>query len=191
MGIIEIVAGLGYFLQKVFLLIAEGDESVTGRLWRISGWIAYLIGLPMWLIIFYIESNWILAFVEGGGAPSIVLGLIIAIRGRGEAPEWLNLFALFMTFVGISVSLYRFGGLITFPQLLELGVAIGFLIGTYLLAKKNPMGWLWYLLMNSSAGTLMWIQGYTLLTIQQAFSFIIVITAYIKAMKLSKKKYIT
>ena len=70
------------------------------------GWIAYLIGLPMWMVIFCIESDWILIFVEGGGALSMVLGLVIALRGRGRAPEWLNTFAIVMTFVGIGISLY-------------------------------------------------------------------------------------
>ncbi|MCP6719959.1 MAG: multidrug transporter [Patescibacteria group bacterium] len=183
MGVVEAFAGLGYLLQKVFLLIAEGDESVCGRRWRISGWIAYLIGLPMWMVIFFIESDLILIFVEGGGAPSMVLGLIIALRGSGKEPEWLNTFAIVMTFVGIGVSLYVFGGLVTLTQALELGVAIGFLVGTYLLARKNPTGWPWYLLMNGSAGTLMWMQEYPLLALQQAFSFIIVIAAYGKSLK--------
>lgn len=187
MGVVEAFAGLGYLLQKVFLLIAEGDESARGRRWRISGWIAYLIGLPMWMVIFFIESDWILIFVEGGGAPSMVLGLVIALRGHGRAPEWLNAFAMVMTFVGIGVSLYVFGGLATLTQALELGVAIGFLFGTYLLARRNSTGWLWYLLMNGSAGTLMWMQGYPLLTLQQAFSFIVVIAAYGKALKANRR----
>jgi len=183
MGVVETVAGLGYLLQKIFLLVAEGNESIAGRRWRIAGWIAYLIGAPMWVTIFYLESNLILLFVEGGGIPSIVLGLIIAIRDRGKAPEWLNTLAIFMTFVGIAISLYSFGGLMTLSQILELGVAVGFLVGTYFLAKRNSNGWLWYLLMNGSAGTLMGIQGYPFLTIQQAFSFAIVAIAYGKAIR--------
>lgn len=181
MGIIETIAGLGYLFQKIFLLVAEGDESPKGRRFRISGWVSYLIGLPMWTVIFVAESNWILFFVEGGGAPSVVLGLVIALRGHGNAPKWLDHLAVVATLVGIGVSLYAFGGLTTINQTLELGVAIGFLAGTYYLAKKNPTGWLWYLLMNGSAGTLMWVQDYYFLTAQQAFSFLVVITAYRKA----------
>ncbi len=183
MGIIATIAGLGYLLQKIFLLIAEGDESPKGRRFRIAGWVSYLIGLPMWMVIFFKESDWILAFIEGGGAPSMALGLVIAIREKGEVPSWLNRLAILMTFVGIGVSFYHFGGLTTITQGLELGVAVGFLRGTYLLARKNPNGWLWYILMNGSAGTLMWIQEYPILTIQQAFSLTIVIIAYIKAMR--------
>jgi EamA domain-containing membrane protein RarD len=186
MGIVEAIAGLGYLLQKVFLFIAEGDESSRARQFRIAGWISYLIGLPMWMVIFVIENNFILAFIEGGGVPSMVLGLIIALRGRGEAPTWLDKLAVVMAFVGIIVSTYHFGGLAEITQALELGVAVGFLGGTYFLAKKNLNGWLWYMLMNSSAGTLMWVQGYPVLTIQQAFSLAIVIMAYIKAKKVKR-----
>ena len=162
--------------------VAEGDESDRGRRFRSLGWAAYLVGLPMWMVIFVIESDWILLFVEAGGAPSMVLGFIIAIRGHGNAYEWLDRLAVIATFVGVGVSMYAFGGLVTLPQALELGVAVGFLVGTYLLAKKNPTGWVWYILMNGSAGTLMWVQEYPLLTIQQVFSLIIAITAYRKAL---------
>lgn len=209
MGIVQVIAGGGYLLQKIFLLFAEGNKSATGRRLRILGWIAYLVGLPMWLIIFYDKSNWILVFVEGGGAPSMILGLIIALREQPEekppalgfiialreqpeeeeipvkeeeSPKWLDAFAVVMTCIGIGVSLYSFGGLFTLTQILELFVAIGFLIGTYLVAKKNPWGWFFYLIMNGSAGTLMWVEDLPVLAIQQAFSFLVVLMALGKAL---------
>lgn len=181
------IAGIGYFLQKVFLLVAEGDETEKARKWRIAGWSVYLIGLPMWLIVFYVENDWILFFVEAGGAPSMVLGLIIALRKRGNIPYWLDHLAIAMTILGITVSLYSFGGLVANTQFLELGVAIGFLVGTYQLAKKQPSGWLWYLLMNGSNATLMWLQGYELLMIQQLFSFLVGVLAFAKVTRSRKR----
>ncbi len=80
--------------------------------------------------------------------------------------------------MGLGLSLYDFGGITTTNQLFELGVAAGFLIGTYLLAKDKSRGYFWLMVGNISAASLMGIQGYFLLMTQQLLSLGLVIDAY-------------
>jgi len=63
-------------------------------------------------------------------------------------------------------------------QWAELGVVVGFLVGTYRLAKDRLDGYLWFLLMNASAGILVYMQGYYWLALQQALSLGFVLDAY-------------
>ncbi len=72
--------------------------------------------------------------------------------------------------LGVSCSLYDYGGVTTISQVLEMGVMVGFLLGSYLLAKNNRTGWLFFMLMNGSMATLMFFQHKPLLTAQQIVS---------------------
>lgn len=200
LAIVQAIAGFGYLLQKILLFFAEGDKTLHGKRLRILGWSSYLIGLPMWMVVFFIEKNWILAFVEGGGLPSMLLGLLLAVKEKPKKHTWerqeeikadgglgyLDWFAFSMTIIGIVFSIYYFGGFERLSQWLETSVSVGFLAGTYMLAKKNPKGWLWYILMNGSAGSLMYYQGYAFLTFQQGISLGFVLMAYRKARKAVK-----
>lgn len=181
--IMQVWGGVFYLLNKIFFCISE-HKPQSKRIWRICSWIVYLIGLPAWVIIFIWEHNWIAASIETGGALSMALGLIIALRGKGKEPRWLNYIAVVVVIFGITYSLYDFGGITTINQVLELGIVIGFLIGTYMLAKERPTGYLWFLLMNGSNSVLMYIQDYPVLCLQQIVSFIIVFDAY----RIQKKK---
>jgi len=78
---------------------------------------------------------------------------------------------------------YDFGGITTISQVLEMGVMAGFLLGSYLLAKRNPIGWLWFMLMNGSMATLMAIQTKPILVVQQVVSLCFVIYGYLRARK--------
>ncbi|MEK7164438.1 MAG: hypothetical protein AAB779_00665, partial [Patescibacteria group bacterium] len=139
----------------------------------------YLAGLPPWVTIFVGSRNWIAASVEASGAPAMLLGLIIALRGTTKKPpRWLDHLALICIPLGFSYSLYDFGGLNTLNQWLEIGLVAGFLVGTYLLAKERASGYLWYVLMHISCGWLMWIQDYPWLFIQQAASLVFIADAY-------------
>lgn len=138
---LQIWGGVFYLLNKIFFSRVERSASERKkRLWRIWSWIVYLIGLPGWVIIFVIERNWIAAALETGGVPSMFMGLVIALKGKGKEPKWLNYISLVAMFVGISFSLYDFGGLTSITQILELGIVAGFLTGTYLLAREKPVG---------------------------------------------------
>ena len=191
---IELLQWLGggfYLLNKIFLSFSEHaynrNNQEKARQWRIVSWIVYLAGLSPWVILFIIRHNWIAASVETSGAPAMLLGLVIALRGTTKnPPRWLDYLALVCIPLGFAYSLYDFGGLNTINQWLEIGLVIGFLLGTYLLAKEKPNGYLWYILMHISCAWLMWIQGYPWLFVQQIISLGFIINAYQVAKKRKK-----
>lgn len=175
---LQIWGGLFYLLNKICFSKAERSKNKkTRRIWRIRSWIVYITGLPAWVIVFFSEHNWIAAGVEAGGAPAMLTGLIIAIRGKGEEPGWLDTIAKAAMISGLILSLYEFGGIKTIHQILELGIATGFLMGTYLIAKDKISGYVWLMLGNVSCSALMGIEGFLFLTIQQLISLIFVIDA--------------
>ncbi len=185
--LLQVWGGLFYLLNKVFFSRAE--RSVTEarkRQWRIWSWVVFLVGLPAWATIFVLERNWIAAALEFGGVPSMFMGLVIAIKGKGKGPKWLERIALIAIVIGLTYSLYDFGGLTTINQFLELGIVAGFLIGTYLLARQEPTGYLWFIFMNLSCAALMGIQNYPWLMLQQIVSLGFVIDAY----RMQKKRTI-
>lgn len=85
--------------------------------------------------------------------------------------------------LGISYSIYDYDGITTISQLLELGIIAEYLIGGYLLAKENPNGWIWYMIMNFSTFCLMAMQAKYIMAGQQLISQYFVIAGYIKARK--------
>jgi len=91
---------------------------------------------------------------------------------------------------GTSYSIYDYHGITSISQCLEIGVMIGFLLGSYLLAKNKTYGWLFFMLMNGSMGTLMIIQSKPILAIQQAVSFCFVVYGFIIATKTDRMQNI-
>ncbi|MBI3626890.1 hypothetical protein HY224_02505 [Candidatus Uhrbacteria bacterium] len=73
-------------------------------------------------------------------------------------------------------------------QWLEVSLTLGFLLGTYLLAKDKPSGYLWYILMNISCGWLMEIQGYHWLFVQQVLSLGFTVDAYYSTRQMRKEE---
>ncbi|AEF82351.1 hypothetical protein [Leadbettera azotonutricia] len=185
---LQIWGGGGYLLAKILLSHAEGLEK--DRPWRVAGWLAYIIGLPAWVMLLAGKHNWIAAANEAGGAPALVLGLALAWKGLDKAPalaDWgVKIFTWIMIVLGLGYSVFFFGGITAFSQILELGVTAGFLLGTYLLAKKKPSGWLFFALMLCSMGTLMYLQGKTILIFQQAISLVFVIRGFVKGVSRTK-----
>ena len=179
--LLQIWGGTFYLLNKLFFSNAERAANLSlQQKWRLRAWTAYLIGLPPWVFIFISERNWIAAAVESSGAPAMIMGLSAACQGHAEHHEyvWLDHLARLMIIIGLGLSLYDFGGLATFNQLLEVGVAAGFLLGTYLLAKYKPQGYFWLMAGNISAAWLMMRQGYYILMTQQVISLSLVLDAY-------------
>jgi len=159
----------------------ERSSGEAARLWSIRAWVVYILGLVPWLIILSHENDWMVVFVEAGGLPSMVLGLVLACGHRsmnGRMETVLDWFARICAVLGIGYSMYHFGLMTNLTQWYELGGVIGFLVGTYRLAKNHLDGYLWFMLMNGSVGLLMYEQGYKLLGIQQALSLGFVIDAY-------------
>ena len=178
------LAGGFYLLNKVFLSFSErsrknGNEGLARR-WRIASWTIYLAGLPPWIVLFVSWRNWIAASVEASGAPAMLLGLVLAVRGsQSKPPRWLDGLAFVCVPFGFAYSLHDFHGLKTLTQWLEIGLVVGFLMGTYQLAKQRPSGYLWYVLMHISCGYLMWVQHSPWLLLQQVVSLAFIADAYV------------
>ena len=81
--------------------------------------------------------------------------------------------------IGVVLSVHEFGGIKTPHQFLELGIAAGFLMGTYMMAKDNVHGYFWLMLGNISCASLMGMEGYFILMIQQLVSLIFVTDAFL------------
>jgi hypothetical protein len=182
---LQLWGGAGYLLAKIFLSHAEGLRD--DRKWRIAGWMLYILGLPAWVILLAGKQNWIAAANEAGGGPSLALGLVLAWKGRRRAHpavDWgVRIVTYLMIVLGAGYSMYTFGGITAFSQVLEIGVTVGFLLGSLLLAKKSPSGWLLYAVMVISMGSLMFIQGKVILIVQQGISLVFVTLGFIRAMR--------
>ncbi len=179
--ILQLWGGAFYLLNKLFFSRAErAINQQHQQKWMVRAWTAYLIGLPPWVLIFISERNWIAAAVESSGVPAMLIGLGAAWQGHHRLHKfaWLDYLARLMILVGLGASFYDFGGLATLNQFLEVGIAAGFLMGTYLLAKSKPQGYFWLILGNISAAFLMMRQRYFLLMLQQMMSLSLVIDAY-------------
>jgi hypothetical protein len=178
-----------YLLAKILLSHAEGLRY--DRNWRMAGWAMYILGLPAWVVLLAGRQNWIAAANEAGGAPALALGLILAWKGRGKAhpvAEWgVRIFTYLMIVFGAGYSIYSFGGITAFSQMLEIGVTIGFLLGSFLLAGRKAAGWLFYALMTLSMGSLMFIQGKAILVVQQGVSLLFVALGFARSIRRGAK----
>lgn len=186
--LLQWIGGVFYLLNKIFFSFSEHSlnqkNKVNARRWKIASWVVYLIGLPSWVIIFIKEHNWIAASVEASVIPAMFLGLVIALRGLNKnSPHWLDRLAFVCVPIGLACSLYDFGALNTWNQWLEIALAAGFLVGTYMIAKEKAGGYLWYVLMHISCGWLMWRENYKWLFLQQAVSLIFIVDAYLTQKK--------
>lgn len=156
------------------------------------GWSMYLAGLPAWVTLLIGKQNWIAAATEGGGAPALILGLVVALKNLDKVPRYIDWsikgFTYCLIILGTAYSLYSFNGITAFSQILEIGVTIGFLLGTYLLAKRKSTGWLLMALMLVSMGVLMYIQGKPILIVQQAISLLFVMNGFIRSLNKNRTK---
>lgn len=184
---LQIWGGGFYLSNKILFALAEGKDERRKRLFRIWGWLVYLLGVPAWVIILVGKQDWIAASIEAGGVPSMVFGLYTVFTATTNPHNLLDrcaaLFTYFFIFVGVSYSINDYGGLTSLSQFLEIGVMIGFLLGSYFLAKNNTHGWLFFMVMNSSMSALMLLQGKPFLAVQQIISLTFVIYGYTMAMR--------
>ena len=186
--LMQLIGGIFFLLNKILFSISERarlNKRSDPQKWRVYAWISYIVGLFPWVIIFIWEHNWIAASVETSGFPSMVMGLVIALRGGDitKSPKWLDRLATFFIPIGIGFSLWDFGGFTTLTQWLELGLVAGYIIGTYQLAKQNAQGYLWFVLMHFCCGYLMWVQSYEWLALQQVVSLAFIADAYLMSRK--------
>jgi len=187
--ILQAWGGGFYLLNKICFAFAEGRAEPSKRKLRVAGWVVYLLGLPAWVIILVGKHDWMAAAIEAGGAPAMLFGLINAYRGEIAPNRRFDRIIAFFTYsvlaLGIGYSLYDYGGLTALSQLLEIGIVVGFLLGSYLLAKKNSAGWLFFMLMNISTGSLMFLQDKNLLAAQQLVSLCFVVYGYLSALRVA------
>jgi len=186
--LIQLIGGIFSLLNKILFSIGERarlNKRSDPQKWKVYAWISYIIGLFPWVIIFIWEHNWIAASVETSGLPSMVMGLVIALRGGDitKSPKWLDHLATFFIPISIGFSLWDFGGFTALTQWLELGLVVGYVVGTYQLAKQNAQGYLWFVLMHLCCGYLMWMQSYGWLTLQQVVSLAFIADAYLMSRK--------
>ena len=150
------------------------------------------MGVPAWVVILVGKHNWIAASIEAGGVPAMLFGLFNVYQ-NGVASNRVFEFItsvctyVFLTF-GVCYSIYDYGGITSFSQVLEICVTVGFLIGSYLLAKNNLYGWVFFMLMNGSMGSLMLIQNKPILAIQQLISLSFVVYGFAAAVKSRRKR---
>lgn len=190
--ILQIWGGGFYLFNKIFFALAEGKRPETKRSYKIWGWIIYLLGVPAWVIILTAKHDWIAASIEAGGVPAMLFGLFTVYQSRKKPNKIFDRVAALFTYVslivGVGYSFYDYGGITSPSQLLEMGVMIGFLVGSYLLAKNNLYGWLFFMLMNASMGSLMLLQHKPILAVQQGLSLCFVIYGFFTAQKTRSKK---
>ena len=179
-----------YLLNKVFFALAEGRREADKRSLRILGWIVYILGAPAWVVILVGKHDWIAAAIEAGGVPAMLFGLYNVWRNADSLNKTLDFIASMLTYAallfGVGYSLYDYGGITSWTQTLEIGVMIGFLVGTYLLAKNLSGGWLFFMLMNGSMAALMLVQHKPLLSMQQLVSLCFVIYGFRAALRQRK-----
>ncbi len=154
---------------------------------RVFGWVAYIVGVPAWVVILVGNQNWIAASIEAGGLPAMFLGLYVSCAQGKRPKKWVYRFVTFLTYAalvfGVANSLYVNGGLTSLSQFLEIGVMFGFLLSGYYIAKENSAGWLYFMLGNISMAALMYIEDAPILMAQQLISLVFVVYGYKKALQ--------
>ena len=188
--ILQIWGGLFYLTNKICLALAEGQVKSRKRTLRIFGWLIYILGVPAWVVILILKRDWIAASIEAGGVPAMLLGLCNVLKSSQKPNRSVDLIASFFTYAfivfGTGYSLYDYRGITSFSQLLEICVMIGFLLGSFLLAKSRTSGWVLFMLMNGSMGTLMVVQNKPILAFQQAASLCFVVYGFVTAVHLKR-----
>lgn len=190
--ILQIWGGSFYLTNKICFALAEDKKKSRKRKLKIVGWLVYILGVPAWVSILIIKHDWIAASIEIGGVPAMLFGLFNVYKNYQKPSRIFNIIASFFTYafiiIGTGYSFYDYGGITSVNQLLEIGVMVGFLLGSYHLAKNNTYGWLFFMIMNGSMGTLMIIQNKPILAIQQAVSLCFVVYGFMTALKVASVK---
>ena len=179
--LLQIWGGGCYLCNKILFSVSESQDAVIKRKLKIVGWLVYILGVPAWVVILVANNDWIAASIEAGGIPSMLLGLYNTLYNHQKVNHFFNRFVFVCTYsslvFGLSFSVYHHDGIASLTQILELGVMLGFLLGSYLLAKGNVNGWLFFMLMNISMAALMFIQEKPILMSQQLLSLCFVLCA--------------
>lgn len=172
--ILQIWGGGFYLLNKLLFAVAQGKPAALHKKISLLAWVIYILGVPAWVIILLGHQNWIAASIEAGGVPAMLLGIYNTYHDNRKHNRFFNRFVAFCTYAsllfGLSYSVFVHGGIVSVTQLLEIGVMMGFLLGSYAVAKNKDVGWLFFMLMNLSMAALMYLQDKPILMAQQLLS---------------------
>lgn len=182
---LQIWGGVFYLLNKILLALSEGKKVSSRKTLKLSAWTTYILGVPAWIIILVSHHNWIAASIEAGGIPAMLLGLYNAYHDNKKPNKIFNNIVTICTYssllFGLSYSVNYHSGINSISQTLEVGMMLGFLLGSYYLARNNNIGWVFFMLMNMSTATLMLLQEKPILMVQQLMSLCFVFYGYNKA----------
>jgi len=184
---LQIWAGGFYLANKVLFALSESKTAEIERKFKLVAWSCYLIGVPAWLVILIGKNNWIATSIEAGGIPAMLLGLYNVYHKNQKHNALFNHIVTICTYgsivLGLGYSLLQHHGITSLSQILEMGVMIGFLLGSFYMAKNDKRGWLFFMLMNISMATLMFTQLKYILAAQQLLSLSFVIYGFTLASK--------
>lgn len=190
--IFQIWGGVFYLTNKILFALSEDKQPQTKKDLKITAWVIYILGVPAWVTILISHQNWIAASIEAGAIPSMLLGLYNTYTDNKKQHKWFNHFVALCTYsslaFGLIYSVIHNSGITSVSQVLEIGVMIGFLLGSYSIAKNNSVGWLFFMLMNLSMATLMLLQNKPILMVQQVISLCFVIYGFNKSRNTSYQK---
>lgn len=172
--------GGGFALtNKVLLALSENKQGQTKKSLKIIGWIIYILGIPAWVTILIGHQDWIAGSIESGAVPSMLFGVYNAYHDNKKQNKWFKNIVVLSTYssltFGVYYSVLHHGGIMSISQVLEIGVMMGFLLGSYSMAKNDSVGWLYFMLMNLSMAGLMLLQDKEILMVQQLFSLCFVV----------------
>lgn len=188
--LLQLWAGGFYLLNKVLFAVSQTQQEATQRKINLGAWTCYLVGVPAWVVILVGKQNWIAASIEAGGIPAMLLGLYNVYHRNQKTNLRFNQVVTVCTYsslvLGVGYSLLHHGGINSVSQILEVGVMLGFLLGSYLMAKSDNRGWLFFMLMNISMAALMLLQNKGVLAGQQLLSLAFVVYGYVMATKNNK-----
>ncbi|WP_439134421.1 hypothetical protein [Pseudomaricurvus sp.] len=185
---LQIWGGSFYLINKILFALSEGRHEPTKKHFKLSGWTIYILGVPAWVIVLAGHENWIAASIEAGGIPAMLLGLYNTYHDHQKPHQLFNRIVTLCTYssltFGLLYSVSQHGGITSISQVLEIGVMLGFLLGSYYMAKNNRIGWLFFALMNLSMATLMLLQDKPILMAQQLVSLCFVIYGFMQSRSL-------
>ena len=184
--LLQIWGGGFYLANKIFFSLSETKVDHKKNQFKLLAWSAYIVGVPAWVILLVGKNDWIAASIEAGGIPAMLLGLYIAFYQK-QASLLIETSVKYITYFaiafGIFISVQHYGGITSTSQFLEMGVTLGFLMGSYLMTQHNKNGYLFFMLMNLSMASLMFLQDKHILMVQQLISLAFVIYGYSQSCK--------
>ncbi|MDH3353875.1 MAG: hypothetical protein OEL79_01525 [Chromatiales bacterium] len=178
--------GIFYLANKIYFSLSETKIGDKKNQFKLIAWSTYLIGVPAWIVLLIGKNDWIAASIEAGGIPAMLLGLYKTFYKTPASPlvelavKYITYFAIAF---GVFISVQHYGGITSISQFLEIGVTLGFLMGSYLMTQHNSNGYLFFVLMNLSMASLMFLQDKNILMVQQLVSLLFVIYGYSQSTK--------